>query len=125
MNSHQLEELIKNIQMMIKCPSCGSSYKKENINFLGQMGQAVLVQLNCYICKMPVMATIVIQASGKLPSFKDVEELSKNLPSSFSLNKKKEKDNITRDKPVTSDEILELHEFLEDFDGNFKSLFNK
>ncbi|OIP22530.1 hypothetical protein COX95_01565 [bacterium CG_4_10_14_0_2_um_filter_33_32] len=120
MNNHQLEELIKNIQSMIKCPSCGSSYKKENVQLMGQLGQAVLVQLSCYICKMPVMATIVVSGpnAGK-PSFEkdSIEKILDNNP----IEPIKEK----TENPVSSNEILEMHEFLDGFDGNFESLFNK
>ncbi len=130
MNSYQLEELIKNIQKMIRCPNCGNSYKKENINFLGQLGQAVLVQLNCLNCKMPVMATIVmtpgITSNNSLPdisSFKELEDLYKNLPA-FS-NRKEKMSSPELSKPISSDEILDFHEFLENFDGDFNKLFNK
>lgn len=128
MNSFQLEELIKNIQTMIRCPNCGNSYKKENIHFLGQLGQAVLVQLSCYACKMPVMATIVVSGSvSDMPTIKEIEQYSNKLPKIFSeANKIENKDKEEKiDKPVSSDDVLELHEFLENFDGDFENLFNK
>lgn len=123
MNSFQLEELIKNIQAMIKCPSCGKSYKKEDIHFLGQMSQAVLVQLNCNICRMPVMATIVASKDpNKLPSFKDIGEYSEKMPRDLkSLKHRNDKSNP--EKPISSDEVLDFHDFLEDFDGNFEKEF--
>ena len=132
MNSYQLEELIKNIQKMIRCPGCGSSYKKENINFLGQLGQAVLVQLNCLSCKMPVMATIVMTTpsatgeAGLLPdlsSLKDLEHLYKKLPNILSEKEKVDSNELS--KQISSDEIIDFHGFLEDFNGDFEKLFNK
>lgn len=125
MNSYQLEELIKNIQAMIKCPSCGSAYKKESINFLGQLGEAVLVQLNCYICKMPVMATIVVSGTNReVPNAQDLERYSKQLPRFFSEIKDKKSENTDRgDEKISSDEIIDMHGFLENFDGNFEKEF--
>ncbi len=112
MNSRKLEELIRNIQAMIKCPHCGSQYTKENIKITGQMGQAILVQLDCYVCNMPVIATIVAnyQAGQKIDSAAYLE--SKNF---F------QKD-ITEE-PINSDEILALHDFLKTFNGDFEQLF--
>jgi len=124
MNSYQLEELIKNIQAMIKCPSCGNSYKKENINFLGQLGEAVLVQLNCYACKMPVMATIVVSGTNRgAPNLKDLERYSQDMPKLFSeMNNRGIKRGGANEK-ITSDEIIDMHGFLEDFNGDFEKEF--
>jgi len=125
MNSYQLEELIKNIQAMIKCPSCGSAYKKENINFLGQLGEAVLVQLSCYVCKMPVMATIVTSgAAREMPNAQELERYSKQLPKLFSeIRDKDSRKDDKVDEKISSDEIIDMHEFLEGFDGNFDKEF--
>jgi len=125
MNSYQLEELIKNIQAMIKCPSCGSAYKKENINFLGQLGEAVLVQLSCYVCKMPVMATIVTSGTAReMPNAQELERYSKQLPKLFSeIRDKDSRKDDKVDEKISSDEIIDMHEFLEGFDGNFDKEF--
>lgn len=127
MNSYQLEELIKNIQAMIKCPSCGNAYKKENINFLGQVGQAVLVQLNCYMCKMPVMATIVASGIKEMPNFKGMEQASKKIPDFFpeAVLHSPHKREVNVEKSISTDEAIDFHKFLEDFDGNFENQFNK
>jgi len=124
MNSFQLKELIRNIQAMIKCPNCGKSYRKEDIHFLGQLGQAVLVQLNCFSCKMPVMATIVAQVkTSNAEGFKGID-FSEELPKMFK-GLKGERSSGKIEKPITSDELIDFHSFLEDFDGDFESLFGK
>lgn len=134
MNSFQLEELIKNIQAMIKCPNCGKSYRKEDIHFLGQLSQAVLVQLNCFFCKMPVMATIVAQVkTSNTKGFKSVD-FREELPKMFKGLKGKRSgpeahqplaESGKIEKPITSDELIDFHNFLEDFNGDFESLFGK
>lgn len=106
----KLEELINNIQAMIKCPHCGSHYDRRNISIVGQMGQSVLVQLNCGVCKMPVMATIVAQ------------NIYKN--DKQSLGSQKSLSGDVSDGPVAADEIIEMHNFLDSFDGDFEQLFN-
>lgn len=109
------EELIKNIQAMIKCPHCGSRYTKENINIIGQMGQAVLVQLNCHVCKMPVTATIVVK-----DIYQDADMINSGQAS---LSVRADRD--VTENLVSSDEIIEMHDFLRSFSGNFEQLFGK
>lgn len=111
----KFEELIKNIRAMIKCPHCGSRYNKENINIAGQMGQAVLVQLNCHVCKMPVMATIVA---------KDIKN-NDDLISSEPFAHVEGSSNNVSGETISSDEIIEMHDFLNTFSGDFEQLFGK
>lgn len=111
MNSYQLQELIKNIQAMMRCPSCGATYGDDHIHFLGQLDMAALIQLDCQSCGLPVMATIVVSDKNQgMPKL-----LSDVSPEDF-------KDQGTRD-PVETDQIVDVHQFLKDFDGNFEKLF--
>lgn len=113
MNERNLEELLKNIQAMIKCPHCGSSYTKENISIIGNMGEAVLVQLSCISCKMPVMATIVAKGSNPYVGL----SAKPQMISQQAVN------NYASEKEITSDEIIDMHNFLGSFNGDFEKLF--
>lgn len=110
MNSYQLQELIKNIQSVMRCPSCGANYGADHIHFLGQLDMAALIQLDCQGCGLPVMATIIVsdkhQPQTKLLSDISQDDL-KNSPK----------------EPVSTDAALDVHQFLKDFDGNFEGLF--
>ncbi len=112
MNSYQLQELIKNIQTMMRCPSCGANYQENHIHFLGQLDMAALIQLDCESCGLPVMATIVI-SGGK-------EQQAPKLLSDVTAEDLKGKD---AKNPVTSDHVVDAHQFLKEFDGNFEQLF--
>ncbi|MDZ4248221.1 MAG: hypothetical protein U1D32_03040, partial [Patescibacteria group bacterium] len=111
MNSFQLQELIKNVQTMMRCPSCGAHYTENHIHFLGQLDMAALIQLDCESCGLPVMATIVV--SGK-------EQQTPKLLSDVSKEDLKGKH--VKD-PVTSDHVVDTHQFLKEFDGNFEKAF--
>jgi hypothetical protein len=112
MNSYQLQELIKNIQAMMRCPSCGSSYGENHIHFLGQLDMAALIQLDCQSCDLPVMATIVVSEKQQLATPKLMTDISGE-----ELRAVKNRD------PVTTDQVVDTHRFLKDFDGNFETLF--
>ncbi|HEY8109152.1 MAG TPA: hypothetical protein VIF43_04045 [Patescibacteria group bacterium] len=110
MNSFQLQELIKNVQTMMRCPSCGANYSEGHIHFLGQLDMAALIQLDCESCGLPVMATIVV--SGKEQTPKLLSDVSKE-----DLKGRHAKE------PVTSDHVVDAHQFLKEFDGNFEKIF--
>lgn len=113
MNSYQLQELIKNVQTMMRCPSCGAHYSESHIHFLGQLDMAALIQLDCESCGLPVMATIVVSGAGaKGETPKLLSDVSKE-----DLKGKHAKE------PVTSDHVVDAHQFLKEFDGNFEKLF--
>ncbi len=111
MNSYQLQELIKNVQTMMRCPSCGANYGENHIHFLGQLDMAALIQLDCESCGLPVMATIVV-SNGKEQAPKLLSDISKE-----DLKGKHAKE------PVTGDHVVDTHQFLKDFDGNFEKFF--
>ncbi len=108
MNSYQLQELIKNIQTMMRCPSCGAKYTADQINFLGQLDMAALIQLDCGSCGLPVMATIIVsdKNQSKQKLFSDVSE-----------------DEDLQSEPVITDDVVDIHSFLKEFDGNFENIF--
>ena len=112
MNSYQLQELIKNIQAMMRCPSCGANYDADHIHFLGQLDTAALIQLDCESCGLPVMATIVVSDKGQAGQPKVLSDISR------------EDDAVGSGDPVNTDHVVDMHQYLKDFDGDFDKLFS-
>src|SRR5437588_6267951 len=100
MNSYQLQELIKNIQSMMRCPSCGASYGADHIHFLGQLDMAALIQLDCQSCGLPVMATIIVSEKNQ-PQTKVLSDMSRE-----DLEKGSAKE------AVSTDHVVDMHQFL-------------
>ncbi len=111
MNSYQLQELIKNIQSMMRCPSCGSNYSSEQIHFLGQLDMAALIQLDCQSCGLPVMATIIVSEKNQ-PQAKIMSDISREELAGTA----------NRD-AVNTDNVVDMHQFLKEFNGDFDQLF--
>ncbi len=107
MSAKHFMELLKNLQKMMKCPSCGASYKMEEVQFLGQVDGLFLMQMSCGKCELPVwmnfMANKDYKKSTKIMSDLSSEDLEKDM-----------------DNPITADEMIEFHNFLENFEGSFK-----
>lgn len=111
MNSYQLQELIKNIQTMMRCPSCGAKYEADHIHFLGQLDTAALIQLDCQSCSLPVMATIIVAEKGS------------GQPRILSDISQEDLEEAPTD-PVETDHVVDMHQFLKTFDGDFESVFS-
>lgn len=107
MNSKQFMDFLKNLQK-IKCPSCGQAYKVEEIQFLGQVDGLFLLQMVCGGCDLLVsmnfMTTKSMSKSGIIMSERSSEELLK-------VNGQ-----------ISADEIIEFHQFLNEFEGDFRKL---
>ncbi len=119
MNKEQLQEIIKSIQTLMRCPNCGAHYNLGGISVLGQIDNTTcLVDLECNQCGMPVrvIANVAVHHQNK-----ELSEVQNRIKETKITNG--EESEISSDKKVTVDDVIELHRFLEKFDGDFKSLF--
>lgn len=107
MNAKQFRDLLKNLQKM-KCPSCGEIYQIDEIQFLGQIDGLFLMQMSCGKCQLPVWMNFMTNDGI-------------GVKSQLILNDLKKKNYETVDKEeITADEIINFHNFMKKFDGNFK-----
>lgn len=107
MNPKQFMDLLKNLQKIMKCPSCGAVYKIEEIQFLGQIDGLFLLQMSCQKCNLPVWMNFMLSKDSvkKQVGLSDLND--------------KDTDFFLKSE-ISSDEIINFHTFLRGFDGNFK-----
>jgi len=108
MNPQQFIDLLKNLQKIMKCPSCGALYKIDEIQFLGQLEGIFLLQMSCTKCQLLSWMNFMVN-----------KDKSGKNKFAFSEMKIKNEDRSIKEE-ITSDEILDFYSFLENFDGNFK-----
>jgi uncharacterized Zn finger protein len=108
MDREYLRILLKNLQSLMRCPNCGHRYTIDEIKLRGQNGPTIHLQLLCQECGAPVSASVAI--SGNLNNMAAAPQIQEIKPVKKSH------------KPISSNEIIELHEYLKDFDGNFDSI---
>jgi len=111
MNAKRFMELLKNIQKIMKCPSCGQSYKMEEVKFLGQIDGLFLMQMSCGKCKLPVWMNFMATRGQKKSHFKSDlsdKDIGKDI-----------------DSEITTNEIIDFHSFLNGFNGDFKGNIKK
>ncbi len=111
MNGKNLQELISNLQIFYKCPSCGSRYKHDDITFLGRVDEHCFMQLSCNECSLPILATVLL---GSQLTKKSKGKVSKSFGGKIQKNdlSGKEKRHFSQLSPISADEIANLHLYL-------------
>jgi len=110
MNSKSLQELISNLQVFYKCPSCGSRYEMQDITFLGRVDEHCFMQLTCGECSLPILATVLL--SSKLGS--KVSAKSKYYGKQIRKTDlgRGEKKRFSHLPPISAHEVADLHLYL-------------
>jgi hypothetical protein len=103
MNFEDFKQLIRNIREKIPCPQCDKKFISKNISLIGKAFNEAYFTGRCQHCTHE----IIIQASFGAP------RTHRSLNHSTSM------------KVVTPNDILDMRNFLREFNGDFISLFGK
>jgi len=108
MNINDLLIVIKHVRKNSLCPHCNKRYNTQDISILASTKNECLLELKCPYCKKTALTDIV-------STQKDNEESEIN---SVPLINQIIKDGIS------NNDILDVKNFLDNFDGDFKKLFH-
>lgn len=124
MNGKNFQELIKNLQVFYKCPSCGSNYHFDDIKFLGKVDSHCFMQLSCHDCSLPVLATVLLSGPARSTTgAKKSTAKSKSSPVSRKSDlKPREKARFIAKGEITATEIADFHLFLSSYSGDLSNL---
>ena len=104
------ERLIKRLMTSIKCEYCGQKYELRNVDILGHKEGLWVLRVSCSNCHTQYIMAAVVK-EDKRPE--TVAELTETEPGEF------------YDIMVEVDDVLDMHNFLKDFDGDFSGLFGR
>lgn len=107
MDKKRFLDLLRNLQNIMKCPACGSLYNVEEMQFMGSQDGYFLLSLTCSKCSLPVWVNIFAGGNSR-PTMSDLTITDLQL--------------VSRG-PVTADEVIEFHNSLKKFNGDFKKAF--
>jgi hypothetical protein len=107
-----LVELLRSQAKRYKCVQCGESMADCRINVLAQQGNRALVRVTCTACNDENLLQIIFQTEG------DLGRAGKPRPV---LDEGHRRDAP----PITSDEVLEVHELLDGHAAGFKELLTR
>ncbi len=105
------EGLIKRLMASIKCGVCGQRYEIDNINVLGHHEDLWFLNALCPACHARCLVAAVIR-EGRVP------EVTTDLTEA-------ELDRFKSVSRVTTDDMLDMHNLLKGFDGDFSRLFSQ
>jgi hypothetical protein len=104
------ENLIRKLITAIKCSLCGSRYDSGDIRVLGHKEDFWFLSASCNTCKTRSLVAVFVK-DGKPPEL--VTDLTEEELSIFEDRE-----------DVTTDEVIDMHNFLKDFSGDFSCLFD-
>jgi len=115
-NQKLLAEIIRNLQAKVRCPACGYRFGKTDIKFKGKIKQVLIFEFGCPVCSTSLFAKVLvnkvlpnINKQNKPARLKDISPIKE-----YQLSKQK----------ISANDIILIHQKLEQFDGNFKKLFS-
>lgn len=105
------EGLIKRLMTSIKCGVCGHRYEVDNINVLSHDQDLWFLSAMCSSCHTRCLIAAIVR-EGKAPEV--ITDLTEAELSRFR--------NVGK---LTTDDVLDMYDFLKNFDGDFSRLFSQ
>lgn len=108
----ELYEVLKYVRKSIPCPNCQKRYNIQNISVLASTKFECLLELHCKYCKKSSLTDLVATPKDSQNSVESLE-MKESVPL---VNQ------IFRG-GINKDDVLDIKNFLKNFDGDFKKLF--
>ena len=102
---------IRKIMSSLKCGVCGQRYKADNINVLGCQSDVWFLNVTCSSCNSLALIAATFKHEKSNPTITDLT--------------KAELQTLYNAEAVTSDDIIDMYSYLQEFDGDFVKLFDK
>ena len=91
------------------CTVCGTNHSRSDIRVLGKIESAWIVRVTCAKCQTAIKLLVVVdEQRAAVSPVKEERPLTQRTP---------------RRPAVTSDEVIDAHEFLENYQGDVRTLF--
>ena len=105
------DNFIKRLMTSMKCATCGQHYSIDSVNVLGHEEELWFLRAVCSACNTQCLVAAVIKESNVSEDAVDLTEV--------------ELDRFKNVDKITADDLLDIHDFLKEFDGNFSQLFSQ
>jgi hypothetical protein len=113
-------EFIRDRARYYNCPVCGRSLKGCDVRMLSQVDDRFTVQVTCAACHVTFIVILAIQGPG-LEGVAGDEELQVQSMEEETAGVA----HMARPEPIQSDELLDLHLILKDFQGSLTDLLKE
>lgn len=103
------ERFLRELMKMVKCVVCGRRYASANVSVLGHQDELWFLSVSCPHCHSQGLVAALIRERKTEPPNTDLTE--------------EEQARFQESAPVGAEDVLDIHTFLRDFDGDFAKLF--
>jgi len=130
MNVKILRQLIKNLQNKVRCPNCKAKFNKASqIEFRGYLDNTYFLQLKCNHCPTVVFATVVVAKEKDFEKENEREKVEEQTVNAIEkinrFHTERAGKSAKGKKKISYDDIIDFHEMIERFDGDFTAYFGK
>ena len=95
------------------CAACGQAYGQGHIHLIAQREELFFVDLTCDHCGSQAVAIVTIQVDGETARLEGGELVRAEGA---------ERDAASDGPPVSADDVLDVHDLLDDFEGDVHQL---
>lgn len=103
MDYNELKEVIKYIKKTVPCSDCNRKFTDEGVKLVSQMGNDLLFHFTCANCGNQLLIHVTLSDQPQNPNRLKIDTHSASN--------------------ISHDEVLDIHNFLNKFNGDFRSLF--
>ncbi len=107
MDYNDFKEIIKHLKKTLPCGECGKRFPDEGIQLVASIYNDCLFHFRCPHCKNEIVAEVSILDQDRTASKLNIQT---HEPEYFGQ--------------IDHDDVLDIHNFLKRFDGDFKKLFS-
>ena len=123
MNFSELSQIIRYLRKTLPCSQCQAQYGNDNIEVLSTFDDQGLFNLNCAKCQNQLLVHITI--SDEERNMSEPGKKGRQFIRAHRALTDLDIEAHIQGKNISTDDVISMHTFLNQFDGNFKELFSK
>ncbi len=124
MNFSELSQIVRYLRKTLPCANCKSNYEAPNIEVLSTFDDQGLFSLECPGCHNQVLVHITV--SDEERNLSEPKSPGKQIIRAHrSITEKEIDKHLLQGAQISSNDIIDMHLFLNQFNGDFKQLFSK
>jgi hypothetical protein len=123
MNYSELNQIIRYLKKTLPCSQCQTPYDNAGIEVLSTFDDQGLFNLNCFQCNNQLLVHITISDDEKHLS--DPKKVGRQSIRAHRSLTDKDFTTTVHESYISTDDVIDMHTFLNQFNGDFKKLFSR
>ncbi|MFL5761676.1 MAG: hypothetical protein ACJ789_18340 [Thermomicrobiales bacterium] len=121
-SENQIKRIV--LDRMDRCGVCHRSYEPEDVHVLSRKPDFWMMLVQCTDCQAKSFVAAVMKDGDPKEARLALRQLTEQAESgTVSIETEAPDEIVIEGELVTAHDVLDMHEFLAEFDGDFKSLF--